>query len=60
MSMYDILFLSPNMISVGIKELLMNADRNYKDVFNMGILDTAKIYQTIDIDTLISIHGNAA
>ena len=58
--MYGILFLSPNMISVGIKELLMNADRNCKDVFNMGVLDTAKIIQKIDIASLICIHGNAA
>ena len=35
MIMYDILFPSPNMISVGIKELLMNDDKNYKDVFNL-------------------------
>lgn len=35
MIMCDILFPSPNMISVGIKELLMNDDKNYKDVFNL-------------------------
>ena len=35
MIMYDILFPSPNMISVGIKELLMNDDKNYKVRINI-------------------------
>lgn len=59
MIMYDILFPSPNMISVGIKELLMNDDKNDKDVFNfnMGVLDIAKIQQKICMHTLFNLHS---